>query len=119
MTKEEAIRILEYPVSKWSMDWDERDDGLSYYDAIQLAVSALRNQLEPNDPLTLDELREMDGEPVWVEYPGRWSGWHLVKLSLGVFITVYLWTSKGYATFAEAAFADGAIVYRRKPEVLP
>lgn len=24
---------------------------------------------QPNDPLTLEELREMDGEPVWVEIP--------------------------------------------------
>lgn len=31
MTREEAIKILEYPVLKWSMEWDEREDGLSYY----------------------------------------------------------------------------------------
>lgn len=24
--------------------------------------------LPPNDPLTLEELREMDGEPVWISY---------------------------------------------------
>ena len=30
-----------------------------------------------NEPLTLDELREMDGEPVWiVEYPD-WGHWEL------------------------------------------
>ena len=28
---------------------------------------ALRNP--PNDPLTLDELREMNGDPVWVHFP--------------------------------------------------
>ena len=37
--------------------------------------------LPPNDPLTLDELREMDGEPVWI-IPMRGSGgfctWMLV-----------------------------------------
>lgn len=44
------------------------------YDAIEIdgMIKALREAEEvtaaqqPNDPLTLEELREMDGEPVWV-----------------------------------------------------
>ena len=44
MTNEEAIKILEYPVKKWSMEWDEREDGLSYYEALDMAISALREQ---------------------------------------------------------------------------
>ena len=78
MTNEEAIKILEYPVKKWSMEWDEREDGLSYYEALDLAISALRQQehfreaTKKVEPLTLDELREMDGEPVYsVEITGR------------------------------------------------
>ena len=67
MTREDAIKILEYPVKKWSMEWDEREDGLSYYEALDLAISALRQETveNRNEPLTLDELRKMDGEPVW------------------------------------------------------
>lgn len=38
--------------------------------------------LQPNEPLTADELREIDGEPVWVELIeptlGKKSGWALV-----------------------------------------
>lgn len=35
----------------------------------------------PNDPLTLEELREMDGEPVWVCKPNGTNGvWGLVDL---------------------------------------
>lgn len=78
MTREEAIKILEYPVKKWSMEWDEREDGLSYYEAIDMAISALQQQEAVtkcnglNEPLTLDELRQMDGEPVYcVEITGR------------------------------------------------
>ena len=78
MNREEAIKILEYPVKKWSMEWDEREDGLSYYEALDMAISALRQQDVPdkdvgkNEPLTLDELRKMDGEPVYcVEITGR------------------------------------------------
>ena len=44
MNREEAIKILEYPVKKWSMEWDEREDGLSYYEALGMAISALRHQ---------------------------------------------------------------------------
>ena len=78
MTNEEAIKILEYPVKKWSMEWDEREDGLSYYEALDLAISALRQQEAVtnrnglNEPLTMDELRQMDGKPVYcVEITGR------------------------------------------------
>ena len=42
MTREEATKILEYPVRKWSMEWSERDDGLSYTEALDLALTALR-----------------------------------------------------------------------------
>ena len=37
----------------------------------------------PNPPLTLEELREMDGEPVWVEFPKcpEASGWMLVSVN--------------------------------------
>ena len=78
MTREEAIKILEYPVKKWSMEWDEREDGLSYYEALDMAISALRQEdhfrevTKKAEPLTLDELRKMDGEPVYcVEITGR------------------------------------------------
>lgn len=37
----------------------------------------------PNPPLTLEELRELDGEPVWVEFPKcqEASGWMLVDVN--------------------------------------
>ena len=31
----------------------------------------------PNTPLTLDELREMDGEPVWIVEHPDWGHWEL------------------------------------------
>lgn len=35
----------------------------------------------PNEPLTVDELREMDGEPIWWEDKYGRSGWGLVSVS--------------------------------------
>ena len=83
MTREEAIKILEYPVKKWSMEWDEREDGLSYYEALDMAISALRQQdvadkdVGHNELLTLDELRSAYkfGCPVWLVGMEDGDGW--------------------------------------------
>ena len=48
-------------------------------EAVKIATAALRAQQEQesNEPLTLDELREMEGKPVWVTHRdgsgGRWG----------------------------------------------
>lgn len=36
-------------------------------DALEFAISALRSTSQPGKPLTLDQLREMDGQPTWCE----------------------------------------------------
>ncbi len=54
MTREEAAKILKYPVYKWSLDWDDREDGLEYSEAIQMAVAALRAQQKLLEMLELD-----------------------------------------------------------------
>lgn len=46
-------------------------------DALEFAITALRSMPEAGEPLTLDQLREMDGQPVWIErieapYDGKW-----------------------------------------------
>lgn len=122
MTREEAIKILEYPVLKWSMEWDEREDGLSYYEALDMAISALRQQetvTNRNEPLTLDELRQMDGEPVWIVEDPDWGHWELSA------------DAEDYVTDREPSFYGmkhndpagryglhklGWLAYRQKPE---
>ena len=56
-------------------------------EAHRVAISALRKQETVsnrnglNEPLTLDELRKMDGEPVWVQSPGvpEYGRWAIVE----------------------------------------
>ena len=36
-----------------------------------------KQEHESNDPLTLDELRQMDGEPVWIVEDPDWGHWEL------------------------------------------
>ena len=70
MTWEQALKLLEYPIYKWSMDWDEREDGLNYSEAIELAISALRpvsrEQVEKVFP-GCEKCRNQANWPSWIE----------------------------------------------------
>ena len=92
MTREEAIECLSERVSiggtgeqncmvVFGVNTDTLDE------AFDMAISALRQQehfrevTKKVEPLTLDELREMDGEPVWVQSPGvpEYGRWAIVE----------------------------------------
>ena len=69
-----------------------------------------------NEPLTLDELREMDGEPVWVVYDEDAGMGALVEvLEESIFLTNNLGGRSEYADDVELE-DDGITVYRQKPE---
>ena len=74
MTREEAIEVLENgewweELAEWYMIVHPEHDKL--HDAVDMAISALRQQehfrevTKKVEPLTMEELRQMDGEPVW------------------------------------------------------
>lgn len=53
-------------------------------EAVRLSLEALREKAEREDtrPLTIEELRQMDGEPVFLEYElgqHTYSGWNVLK----------------------------------------
>lgn len=79
---------------------------------LKTQLAALRDA-EKNAPLTLDELREMDGEPVWVIplAPEEQPEWALVDV-----MEEWLCTSNadywGFEVYGRCILA-----YRRKPEV--
>ena len=83
MTREEAISVLER-VAHTESKWPGTEDTL---EALGMAISALRQQETVtnrnglNQPLTLEELRQMDGEPVWVQSPGvpEYGRWAIVE----------------------------------------
>ena len=69
MTREEAARILDPETSRdelWKYDADTRIEACN--EACRMGADALRAQQERENPkpLTPDELKEMDGEPVWI-----------------------------------------------------
>lgn len=58
MTRKEAIKCLK-SIQGWIPDWDDREDGLDYWDAIEMAISALT-------PPTQEQMERVFG--------GSWEG---------------------------------------------
>ena len=74
MTREQAITKLALHLMQCGMlmpiEWiDKNGEGSDTMLAFNMAMQALREKQEWENPkpLTLDELREVDGEPVWFE----------------------------------------------------
>ena len=127
MDVKEAITQLT-GLKKYCEGMAECDESGSYVfdldvQALDMAITALS---PPNEPLTLEELREMDGEPVWVVYdqdaakttPGfdPLTVWALVEVTKdSVFLTNNLGGRTAYADDQDLAWA-GITVYRRPPE---
>lgn len=74
MTADEAISALEMCQALMLFDpmtgethelCEENKDNQDLYNACSLAIDALRRVQPANEPLTLEQLKKMDGEPVW------------------------------------------------------
>lgn len=105
MTREEAIERLSIL---------NTFDAPNLKEAVRMAVAALRAQQDTtaNAPLTLDELQEMDGEPVWIRSHRTGSYMCRVIESSGEYFTHFtdggLCENRSYSSYWTA--------YRRKPE---
>lgn len=81
--------------------------------SFDLALAALREkqEREKNAPLTLEDLRGMDGEPVWVTPLGFWA---LVIATPGN--RIKLICNDGETVWADKEIELVGPVYRRPPE---
>ena len=115
MTREEAIEILRKnrPTS------DPRPCGKELCDAVDMAISALRQQEHFRDltkkvePLTLDELRKMEGQPVYIVENTEY--WAIVNSfdQAGVYLLSY-GNPDDYGYFG--LYGKTWLAYRQKPE---
>jgi len=84
-------------------------------------IQAMPTLTPPNEPLTLDELLKMDGEPVYVVFRPDGSGersqsWALVNVD-EKYGEVYLVDSiPGASCYYDEIWADLEGIYRRPPE---
>lgn len=83
------------------------------------AIEKLRTypDAQPNEPLTLEELKEMDGEPVLVDRgPGYRRQWALVQVYAKSSDIVYLTLSNGAVLHLKVELKCGTKIYRRPPK---
>ena len=88
------------------------DDGLEYIlDLIEKAPTFT----PPNEPLTLEELREMDGDPVWVEDVKHWALIDIEKGGQWDGVPFAVWAENG-VKFTYNVKNRNLHCYRRPPE---
>ena len=86
---------------------------------IMQSMPTVDYQKTPNEPLTLEELREMDGEPVWVvpkdkpAHCGGWCGVTVWKCDRYSYVSLLRDADSGWG-FEE--YGKTWIAYRRPPE---
>ena len=85
---------------------------LKLKEALDMAIAALS---QPNEPLTIQQLREMDGKPVWIVDvgPHKWygPGWAIVDRDNCLVRTVKNWNAVFFEKYGERWLA-----YCRPPE---
>ena len=108
MTREEAIEAIKcnWPDSRYTI----------LREALEMAISALRQQetvTNAKEPLTLDELRKMDGEPVYIVENTEY--WAIVNSfdQAGVYLLSY-GNPDDYGYFG--FYGKTWLAYRQKPE---
>ena len=86
-------------------------------EAHRVAISALRQKErfgEANKTLTLDELRKMDGEPVWVEFQDGSGGcWGLVHITM---FNHVVFANGLFCTIGNPYYGKTWLAYRQKQE---
>lgn len=81
---------------------------------IMQSMPTVDYQKTPNEPLTLEQLREMDGEPVWVEFEDGSGGlWGIVHITIFAQI---VFANGLHCTIGERYYGKSYKAYRRPPE---
>ena len=110
MTRKVAIEAIKcnWPDSRYTI----------LREALDMAVKALEDVTDKNvgknEPLTLNELRQMDGEPVWVEFQDGSGGcWGLVHITV---LNHIVFANGLFCTVGKPYFGKTWLTYRQKPE---
>lgn len=94
-------------------------DGVSLARICELVQAEKEGRIAINPldtPLTLEDLREMDGEPVWVERPGYGKRWALVQVWAKSTNIIYFAYNNGSRSQVPFELDFGTRAYHRKPE---
>lgn len=111
----ETIRLAKKAADAWR-DTDTYHQAAQIIDMLISALEGDPTLPQPsNEPLTLDELREMNEEPVWVqnlEEPEK-SQWRLLYWDRGKYLVLQGISVRGYLM---EEYGESWLAYRRPPE---
>ena len=98
----------------WYNDTEDETEKAILRRVMQMVVHA-PTLTPPNEPLTMEQLREMDGEPVWVKTPGipKYGCWVIVA---GVDTEYGQRTLYCQGDYTCRNYGRDWIAYRRPPE---
>lgn len=110
MTRQRALRLAR----EWSQGHvcSLRDGEAAEYHSM---FAAMLEEAMPNEPLTIEELREMDGDPVWVEEVEHWALIDVEKGGQWDGVPFAVWAENG-AKFTYNIMNRNLHCYRRPPE---
>lgn len=121
----ERAQVRGKMIERWKYHWDRIYDGAGITHWMPLPAppgegNNVPNEA-PNEPLTLKELREMDGvNALWVHNLA--FGLHKPRFMLVKNVSEDWWTCcdfDGFKTFCAADYGERYLLYRRPPEVSP
>ena len=121
----ERAQVRGKMIERWKYHWDRIYDGAGITHWMPLPAppgegNNVPNEA-PNDPLTLKELREMDGvNALWVHNLA--FGLHKPRFMLVKNVSEDWWTCcdfDGFKSFCAADYGERYLLYRRPPEVSP
>lgn len=62
------VRAIDKDKLITSMAWHDQQGMISYIDDVLDIIEAFPTLNPPNAPLTPEQLRDMDGKPIWIEH---------------------------------------------------
>lgn len=114
-----ALAVLEgagfEDILRDEVDGETMDRPSGNYTVYRCPPEAKDNNVPTNEPLTIEELREMDGEPVWVEEVKHWALIDIEKGGQWDGIPFAVWAENG-TKFTYNIKNRGLHCYRRPPE---
>lgn len=112
MTNERAAQVLERLTAFSGPEIPVND----IYKAAELGAAALRAQQEPNEPLTYEQLQQMDGEPVYITGKHLAPSWDIVAIDYDHDWPIVYFHYKYRGALQRNGYGKTWRAYRRKPE---
>ena len=114
-----ALAVLEgagfEDILRDEVDGETMDRPSGNYTVYRCPPEAKDNNVPTNEPLTIEELREMNGEPVWIEDVKHWALIDIEKGGQWDGVPFAIWAENGMK-FTYNIKNRGLHCYRRPPE---